>query len=759
MVGIIDADETRERWLALRPPNVLAALRERCKAAAVVERDVEFSWWAYHPRPFARQMAGEEPARRSMRARLAVDAVGRPVIQRERDEVVELYSWTGERCEIVSGHGGSKELVHCAFVDGLLVEEVATHGMSRLDGQPAVSVMRWSYDRTRRPSRVIETYESGEHHSWGGPDHGPYWKAKAYTFVYDEAGELATITVPNGATELAAGAGADAAQEAAAAGFPALFEAPHVLFDGRTQAVEHDLPDPARAYEGMGEPLADAIFAAVALRRDALGPLEFVLVAAPGFVSKAVAADATFVDRARSMGLGIGEMLDVAWREPTGTVVVDAIDTAPAELLKRLRAARQALASHDGPSTAIDDLGRALALALNAREWPGAAPTFLALSVPPLREGGLHSIERFDDDLDDFAFDEDDELEDGDLVGMTAEELAAALGDHLDALDPALTQEQQSQAAGDFMESLAMAARHSGSPRQPPAPGVPSALAHMQDLVGSDRLAAFAARVHAEVSAAAVPEDLRPDCRDELARLLEGAGLTPDEAALVAGDAQWGILLELGGTGVSRLGGRPVLPAGTPWPTAGGRPLAHLATIAMDELPDVEGREHLPADGVLSFFADVSEEGEFFEPVEPADICGRDLFAVIHTPAGCAADEPPPPGGKLVERRVRPTSRLQIRHLHWELGNTLFGLDALAEDAVLELAERVNGSTHHQLLGFPWPVQEDPRQPGQIVLFHIADDPTIDFHFLDAGDLHFLGTPGDIKGQRWEQLTIWPSSC
>jgi len=77
------------------------------------------------------------------------------------------------------------------------------------------------------------------------------------------------------------------------------------------------------------------------------------------------------------------------------------------------------------------------------------------------------------------------------------------------------------------------------------------------------------------------------------------------------------------------------------------------------------------------------------------------------------------------------------------------------------LLERVNGNAQNQLLGYPWPVQEDPREPGQIVLLHVAGDNELGFwlDFLDAGDIHFLGTPEAIRGGRWDQLTVWPNSC
>ena len=45
------------------------------------------------------------------------------------------------------------------------------------------------------------------------------------------------------------------------------------------------------------------------------------------------------------------------------------------------------------------------------------------------------------------------------------------------------------------------------------------------------------------------------------------------------------------------------------------------------------------------------------------------------------------------------------------------------------------------------------------MLFHIAEDAELAFSFIDAGDIHFLGTPDDIKACRWDQLTVVPNSC
>src|SRR4051812_50017910 len=54
-------------------------------------------------------------------------------------------------------------------------------------------------------------------------------------------------------------------------------------------------------------------------------------------------------------------------------------------------------------------------------------------------------------------------------------------------------------------------------------------------------------------------------------------------------------------------------------PDASFRASAHLATITLAELPDVPGRDLLSADTRLAFFADLSNAGEFWKPVESGD--------------------------------------------------------------------------------------------------------------------------------------------
>jgi hypothetical protein len=249
-----------------------------------------------------------------------------------------------------------------------------------------------------------------------------------------------------------------------------------------------------------------------------------------------------------------------------------------------------------------------------------------------------------------------------------------------------------------------------------------------------------------------------PD-RAALASYLREQGLSSAEAERAAADAAWGIVLDSRGGGESRIGGRPVLPEAMPWPATGDkRPLSHLATIALAELPEVEGRDVLPAGGHLAFFADLSEEGELVEPIEP-DGEGRDRVAVVHPPAGAPAHEPAPPDPEIAleEERVTPAARLQLRYVGGGFAMYKLGLDAVAEHVLSRVVWAVNGNRPEQLLGYPQVVQEDPRKDGDVAVLHLGDDAL--GGFLDAGDLLFYGATEDVRAGRWDRLTVSPSSC
>jgi hypothetical protein len=249
------------------------------------------------------------------------------------------------------------------------------------------------------------------------------------------------------------------------------------------------------------------------------------------------------------------------------------------------------------------------------------------------------------------------------------------------------------------------------------------------------------------------PVDRPPASREEVEALLVAAELP----VAIAAQAAWGLALVGGGEGESRLGGRPDLPEGTPWPVFEGLPLTHLATIALGELPDVEGRDLLPESGHLVLMAGLQEDAELHD----SDVLGGDpRVALLHVPAGTPLHRPEPPRHDpegydppvvLAERRVRFEPVLTLPQIADGLP------DAAASDygeLYFKLAGRTPGLDGHLLLGHPAVVHRDPRGPGDISLLHIGWDPAIGFEYLDGADITIFGAPGDVRAGRWDRLRI-----
>ncbi|HWI70394.1 MAG TPA: DUF1963 domain-containing protein, partial [Baekduia sp.] len=407
------------------------------------------------------------------------------------------------------------------------------------------------------------------------------------------------------------------------------------------------------------------------------------------------------------------------------------------ELRRALRAAVQAYRIAPGARPAgVTRLATELATALAADPPPGVADGFVAL----VRAADAYGVpDRWGNSPD--------------VHGAAYPASRAALGD---------------TAVEAFLATLVAPPKATGAAVAALAPGdralVAEQLARAGLPPGDDGLAALLA----EPGQAARHEVRVPD-RPTLAALLTALGLPAGEAATVAADARWGIVLEPGGTGTTRLGGRPVLPEDVPWPTADGRALTHLATLALGELPAIEGRDTLPADGHLAFFADVTEAGELYDIVAPDDATGRDRMRVVHAPAGTATHEPGPPGdgaprgeydpaALLAERRVRPLPRLQIRHVGFGSAATAFGIDAIGERILERAVAAINGEGDHQLLGFPCVVQDDPRADHEEALLHVATDEDLGFWILDGGDLMFYGDRDELRSGRLDRITLVATS-
>jgi uncharacterized protein YwqG len=208
------------------------------------------------------------------------------------------------------------------------------------------------------------------------------------------------------------------------------------------------------------------------------------------------------------------------------------------------------------------------------------------------------------------------------------------------------------------------------------------------------------------------------------------------------------------GDGRSRLGGLPEIPGA--WPLNDGRGLTHLASIALDELPDFPGRSQLPTDGTLVFFADFSEESEGWGPAVGND----SVIALVHVPPGADTAPAVPPEETrddyavpvvLTERRVRFEPVLTMKlDFNFELPDAL-------DEAYSDFGEAL-ATPDHLLLGEPVYLQGDPREPGELSLFQMNWDDDLDFVYGDGGQISFYGTAEDISGGRWHRIRVTPES-
>jgi len=184
--------------------------------------------------------------------------------------------------------------------------------------------------------------------------------------------------------------------------------------------------------------------------------------------------------------------------------------------------------------------------------------------------------------------------------------------------------------------------------------------------------------------------------------------------------------LPLGG---SRLGGRPDLPVGHRWPTAGGTPMAFLAQLRLDEISPTAPAGALPSDGLLVVFVGLEPDGGY-----PTD--ERAVRAEIVNSSG-------------LKRRGWPkrlVEDLQFRAAAIEPEPSLSlpadppapDVDAAAWARVLEIAASV--APHHQMLGHPHAIQEclpPTDENGEFTLLLQLDcDGISGMSFGDGGSLH-----------------------
>jgi uncharacterized protein YwqG len=167
--------------------------------------------------------------------------------------------------------------------------------------------------------------------------------------------------------------------------------------------------------------------------------------------------------------------------------------------------------------------------------------------------------------------------------------------------------------------------------------------------------------------------------------------------------------------GASKMGGRPDLPPGEPWPTRDGRPLSFVVQV---DLATVDTAGVLPPDGLLSFFYDaVDQPGGYEEGDESGTVVRWTL------------------GGTPLERRDFPDDL-----------NPFDGRFDAMRVAVAEVGEGVAAT--HRLLGTPDAIEEDLDDAGTL-LFQIGTDDAGEMTWGDGGALYVFLPPDALARREW----------
>jgi len=155
--------------------------------------------------------------------------------------------------------------------------------------------------------------------------------------------------------------------------------------------------------------------------------------------------------------------------------------------------------------------------------------------------------------------------------------------------------------------------------------------------------------------------------------------------------------------GASHFGGAPPLPAGMAWPARDGRPLTFLACLDLSSLHAALATPWLPLAGRLLFFYDAENQPWGFDPKD------RGSWSV-RLVDGAAAPAPPPAVAELPRQTI--AFRAISSYPSWERPEVqALDLSDAEVEILIDGATAVYGhAPHHQVSGFPHPIQGDEME-------------------------------------------------
>lgn len=234
--------------------------------------------------------------------------------------------------------------------------------------------------------------------------------------------------------------------------------------------------------------------------------------------------------------------------------------------------------------------------------------------------------------------------------------------------------------------------------------------------------------------------------------------------------------------GQSKFGGMPDLPPNVAWPEMNGAPMEFIAQIQLADAHAVDAAKPLPAQGLLSFFYDASQQTFGADPKDRNGL--KTLYFDQPASALKRTDLPtslPAQGRSRVcsvgfseELTLALQPKLEIASLQWS------ETDQQHYDAALQ--QLTGAQTHpiHRLLGHPDTIQDDMRMecqlaangvadPGSapdkvaqlatgandwILLLQVDSDPNVGMNWANSGMLYFWIRRDDLASKRFDNTWV-----
>ena len=237
--------------------------------------------------------------------------------------------------------------------------------------------------------------------------------------------------------------------------------------------------------------------------------------------------------------------------------------------------------------------------------------------------------------------------------------------------------------------------------------------------------------------------------------------------------------------GASRLGGLPDLPPEEPWTTMKSAPMSFVGQIRLQDAHAFDDGAALPAEGLLSFFYDASQQTFGSDPNDRAGFRvlyfdGAKQKRLAHQTAWPAAL---PTAARFASSAVTLAPELTYaQDLQAEFPDRQIAPQDQAqfEAALNRLAPAPSTAPHHRLLGHPDTIQDDMRQQCQIaangiadpsadpqrvaalmpaandwrLLFQVDSDARIGMRWASAGMLYFWILQQDLASARFDNCWV-----